>query len=396
MEKKFRSIGLLICFLGVIYFPLLNEYTGAVEDIKSFENRQAHKKPILALHTADSFPHQYDNYYNDTFQLRNRFIKYYNYYNVTFYRQSPLNTVIIGKDNWLFFSGEELDSYTGRNRFTDEELQTIREELEFRSQYLARLGVKFYFMIVPAKICIYSDKVGYEYYRMNKQTWGEQVNDYLKKTSGIKIIDIFDSLRSHSEPVNLYYRLDNHWNELGGFYAARQVLLNMKKDLPALEVPDVNDVAYTSSITIKGNLNKMLGYLDVFREQEISLTPKKGYKAVQGEFGNYPPTPGFAYPWEYEKVKEIKNSSKPRLLIISDSFGEAIFPFLAESFSRTCKIWDSWQYKLNEDIVQGEKPDVYLLMIDEPILHNLLDPKMSSRNKPSGLSTITAGSTKSE
>jgi alginate O-acetyltransferase complex protein AlgJ len=80
----------------------------------------------------------------------------------------------------------------------------------------------------------------------------------------------------------------------------------------------------------------------------------------------------FAYTWEYENVREIKNSKQPRLLIISDSFGAALFPFLSENFSRTVKIFDAWQYKLNEDIVNSEKPDAVVLVIDEPILRNFI------------------------
>ena len=62
----------------------------------------------------------------------------------------------------------------------------------------------------------------------------------------------------------------------------------------------------------------------------------------------------------------------PKLMIVSDSFGEYILELLSERFSKSVKIWDNWEYKLNEDIVEKEKPDVMLLVIHEQNLKNLL------------------------
>jgi hypothetical protein len=49
-----------------------------------------------------------------------------------------------------------------------------------------------------------------------------------------------------------------------------------------------------------------------------------------------------------------------------------IFPYLSEKFSTTELIFDGWQYKLNEDIVNHEKPDVMLLFMLESNLRNFL------------------------
>lgn len=372
MAQHLRIVGLIFLFLTGIFFPFLNSVLHLVDDIPGFENRRLSQKPEFDIEHLDPFPEKYNAYYNDTFNLRNRLILWYNYFNIQVFNQSPVKSVIIGKDKWLFLSGEELDSYMGRNRFTEEELNRIAQELRYRADYLAARGTKFYFMIVPCKISVYSDKVGYQYYRSNPQTWGEQLNEYLSKYTTLNLVDIFDTLRKYKQPNNIYFKLDNHWNDLGAFYAARQAVLHMKKDFPGLETLQLSDFKINTTISTDGNINKMFGNLDMFKEYQVSLMPRHGFKAQDAELANYPVTPGFAYGWEYEKAKEIKGSDKPSLLIISDSFGGSIFPFLAESFRKTVKIWDAWQYKLNEDIVDKEQPDAMLLMIDEPILHKLL------------------------
>jgi hypothetical protein len=42
------------------------------------------------------------------------------------------------------------------------------------------------------------------------------------------------------------------------------------------------------------------------------------------------------------------------------------------SFSESILIWDNWNYKLNEEIVKREKPDIILTLIIEANLEYIL------------------------
>jgi hypothetical protein len=46
---------------------------------------------------------------------------------------------------------------------------------------------------------------------------------------------------------------------------------------------------------------------------------------------------------------------------------------MKHSFSRTIFIWDKWQYKLNESIVEAEKPDIYITITLESLLQSLME-----------------------
>jgi hypothetical protein len=111
------------------------------------------------------------------------------------------------------------------------------------------------------------------------------------------------------------------------------------------------------------------------------LVPKKGFVSSEVPKTGYPIIPGFPYPYAYEADREIPGSKQPRILIISDSFGEAIFPFISERFSRSVKIFDAWQFKLNEDIVANEKPDVVLVVVLESNLRNMLKHQSRLKNQ---------------
>ena len=50
----------------------------------------------------------------------------------------------------------------------------------------------------------------------------------------------------------------------------------------------------------------------------------------------------------------------------------AAMKFLVESFSHTTLIFDAWRYKLNENIVEKEKPNVVIYILWEPKLENII------------------------
>jgi alginate O-acetyltransferase complex protein AlgJ len=87
----------------------------------------------------------------------------------------------------------------------------------------------------------------------------------------------------------------------------------------------------------------------------------------------YPSVRGFPYPKEFETDFVTADTTKPSLLLFSDSFGHQIFPTLAEHFSRSVKIFDCWQYKLNPNIVTHEKADIVVLMMLEGNLRNIFE-----------------------
>lgn len=383
-HKLFRTYVLVFVFLAAIAFPIINGRLNLINDIESFENRALAKEPAFNIERLDPFPVKYDTFYSDNFDLRNRYIRYFNIYKVLAYRKSPVTSIVIGGDSWLYLMGAEMDSYMGKNRLTNAELNSIQQELDYRKKYLAERGIKFYFLIVPCKASIHSEHIGYEYFRMHKDSWGEQLITYLKKNSDVDPINVFDSLRSYKKNQNFYFKLDNHWTDLGAFYTANEVLKHMQKDFPSIELLSLNNFNIVPSSVPKGNLGKMLGNLDVFEESYALLSSKNGLKSSEAEKADYPPIQGFAYPWEYEKVRETNDTTKPKLFIVSDSFGGAIFPFLSENFSKSVKIFDSWLYKLNDDLIAKENPNAVLLMINEPILRNLL--KSQSRTQSDSIS----------
>ena len=373
MQNTFRIVSISLVFLACLSFPLLNSGIKLLKDSADFENRALAKEPALDLAHLDPYPLRYETFYNDHFNLRNSLIQLYHLYKIMGFHESPIpDKVVIGKNGWLYNVGEEMDSYMGKNRLSEKELEDFKLELEYRKKYLADRGIKLYFAPVPCKASIYDENIGYEYYRIYKESWGEQLINYLNTHSQLTPINVFEKLRSVKDKTNLYFKLDNHWNSLGAFYAANGIIEHLQKDFPELKPLSLSNYNIKTSMSDQGNIQQMLGDLGIFKEINVELEPKTKSLSQEAAKAGHPPVHGFAYPFEYEIVREIKESKAPKLLLISDSFGGYVLPYLAEHFSKSVKIFDSWQYKLNEEIVAIEKPDIVVILIDEPILRNFL------------------------
>jgi len=372
-HSTFRIILVSVVFIGILSFVFLNAIFPIVKDIKSGENRAMATKPVLYLQHPDQYPDQYEKYYNDNFSLRSRLIKSLNYIYIKYFHKSPpiANKIVIGNNDWLYMGGNELDSYSGDHRFTKSELNILKEEFEYRKKYLDARSIKYYVMIAPVKAIIYPENISNTVYRKNNQSWGEQINDYLEKNSSVKPISVYSILKKEKQSQVLYFKLDNHWNQIGAFYATNEILKRIHVDFPSVNQLNLKDFKIKSVEKDDGNIANQLFDTPLFKDVEYTLEPYKGFKSKEVDPVGYPVVPGFPYAFEYEKDRMIAGSKQPKILIISDSFGGAVFPLLSEQFSRSVKIFDAWQYKLNEDIIEKEKPDIVILIMLEANIRNM-------------------------
>ncbi len=372
--ERLRILSVTLMFICIICFPFFNDRLHFIKDIQNSENRKLAPDPAFDVEHLDLFPAAYEKFYNDTFSLRSRMISLFSLYNLFVFKKSPCpDLVVVGNDGWLFLVGDELDTYTGRNPLTDKELADFKKELEYRKDYLAKRNCKFYFLIAPTKANIYPEKVPIELLRKRKLCDGEELIQYLRKNSTVDPIDLYGVLKENKDLYNNYYKLDNHWSPIGAFYGTNAFLSRLHKDYPDIDTLSLNDYNIAESDLTTGNTAKILLHdVVLYHETKYVLTSKKKTNAVDGKRSNYTPPEKFPYTDEYEFVKETKDTTKPKLLIISDSFGEHPFSYLAGSFKKTVKIWDNWEYKLNEPIVENEKPDIILLIVHEKNLRLLL------------------------
>jgi len=366
---QFRLFPIL--FLLFLTLPYLNKYLPIIEKKKSTENRALAEEPKFDIELLDPFPEQYEEFYNDHFSLRNNYNRFYNYSRFVYFGINPNpKKVILGKDNWMFFNTEMLPSKKERNLFTNEELHRIAEELEARENYLRQKNCAFYVGVIPAKPSIYFEKLDKPHYAKKYDslpTIGEQFCTYMDSSTDLKVLNFRPELLKYKEHYNIYHKYDHHCNYLGGFFMAKQMLEYIQKDYPDLKMSlalDDFDIEY--KVVVGGNLSKLLGVNDYVSENRPYLSLKDtNIYLIDGELKNYPYPEGFKYTDNYEIRKSTKDSTLLNCMVIRDSFGQYYQDFLSLGFNNTLYIWDKWEYQLNKEIFEIEKPDVLIILILE-------------------------------
>ncbi|MCB2220382.1 MAG: hypothetical protein KQI35_08310 [Bacteroidetes bacterium] len=366
--KRIRNISLSLMFVIVLLFPTLQSYFKIIPTLESTEKREPASKPTLNFSYLDPFPKRYESYYNDHFSLRNRLIRYKSYLSAIVFNQSPHpDKVIFGKNNWLFIVKDELETYRGSNLFTDGQIDTIVSEFVYRNQYFNERGITMYLAILPTKYTVYPEYLPFYIDRVHSDTRTDQILKSLD-TNSIRVIDLRKYLIDKKEQGTLYFATDNHWNKLGAYYGYKGIIKRIRKDYPVIPPPaDLSNFRIRYHETNGLNLAQMVSMQTEFQEQHIELESVRKEKAL--------PIPKFGFKapryFEFEKTYELTysahNDSLPDLLLIRDSFGLTLSPYLKDHFDTSVYIFDAWKYKLDPEIVNTVQPDIVVYAILESL-----------------------------
>ena len=103
--------------------------------VSSGENRMFAQLPgwPRSLAEWESFPQRFDDYFNDHFGLRKLLLRLNTNINALMLGRLPSDRVILGRDDWLFYAGEEsLELYANKRPLSGAQLDDARESLARR------------------------------------------------------------------------------------------------------------------------------------------------------------------------------------------------------------------------------------------------------------------------
>jgi len=130
--------------------------------------------------------------------------------------------VLKGKNNMFFYKteidGHPLWDYMGINRFSDEELAAITENLVATKEHLEEKGIEFYAMCVPNKEIVYAENMPDTIARVNDVSRGEQLAAYVNENAeDLVFVYPKEELLANKEKAQLYFNTDSHSNQIGAF-----------------------------------------------------------------------------------------------------------------------------------------------------------------------------------
>lgn len=369
-----KSYLLPLLFIGVLSLHFIDDLFDISDNSTLQENRAMAKAPIFSFANLDVFPDSFNNFYGDYFKWRKPLIRTNSNFHYKLFKESAIpKKVIIGKNGWLFCNEDYLPFYLGKTLFTDEELQKVTTELERRASIVEANGGQYYLAAVPIKHSIYEDQLPDQYRRIGGQTATDQLYQHLRENTSIKLVDLHTGLKKikAQSDVPLYYKTDNHWNHHGAWMAAHFLVERLREDFPNLN--SLHDSTYRfSPKPSKGKSQaEWLMLQNQLTDANIHIGHTNKLRQIDTTRNYGSPPPHFFYANEYLIAKSVPDSNAPSLMMVRESFGTDVITHLSENFRSSLYIWDEWKHGLNQEIVEQEKPDIYVQFIAEFLLPRL-------------------------
>ena len=362
--------ALVGAFVVLISLPLLGMIFGFDRSFVLEENRNLATRPELKLarQALRAFPARVEAYFNDGFGFRKRLIYWLALVKVQGLGVTSTPGVTLGRDGWLYLASDAaISSYRASQPFTPAQLETYRQIVEARHDWLAERGIPYVLIIPPNKETIYPEFMPPAYTKVNSRSRLDQLVDHMKSHSNVPIIDVRDDLRRAKQVERVYDVTDSHWNSLGGYIAYARIMQALNAWSPQAQAISRSDFVEVIESGPGGDLAKMLGIADKLPEGRLKLVPRSGWHFHQVDEA-FPIAASCAYP-ELTMATERLDAKLPRAVLFRDSFAAQLIPFLAEHFERMLCIWDS---AFDRAIIEHERPGVVIQEIVERSIEKAL------------------------
>lgn len=209
------------------------------------------------------------------------------------------------------------------------------------------------------------------------------INSYLPKR--INGVNCYSELFAHKNEY-LYFRSDHHWTALGAYYAyvAFAKSINLEP-VPLANFTEVlmNDnwkgtmYGYTGDERVKEFYDEIYAYLPTKKHTMTTYNAKgevsKFSKAVLTVYGNYDAFLDGDNAYTIIDVPE--NPKDMTILVLKDSFGRAVVPYLIEHYSTIIVVDPRYIYfNIYEQLKDYPLTDILFV-------NNLYNPNVSSYSK---------------
>jgi hypothetical protein len=375
-DQTVRSIELILLIFFVISLLTPSLYFIFMQTEKkeksNWEKRMLATKPVFDIRNLGEYLPQMQSFINDHIPFRDEIISYKaGFYYKYFKKSSFPNISVIGKEGWIFRTGEK-DAIEGNRDISKDEILEIVKILHTRTEYYKKIGIHFYVALIPMKTELYKEFLPSYYSQSVKDNYVNEIRSEIKKDTLVRFIDLLPSLMDAKAEGQIYYKNDMHWTPFGAFSAYKDIINHIKKDFPHVQPIEGNQIEFQYAGKISWGDAIELCIQDYVSEPYYFIKLKKIPNAKNCNKKGYLPQPKFHLPNEYEIHRCSSNAAMPNIVIIRDSFYQTLVELTSENFNNSLFIWDNWEYGINEEIIKKEKPDIVLLEAYIGFLPNIL------------------------
>jgi hypothetical protein len=200
--------------------------------------------------------------------------------------------------------------------------------------------------------------------RYHPQSRLDQLFGALRQHPDVNALDLRPSMMSSRDRCALYYRLDTHWNQAGAFVAYQQIISGLSRWFPRARPLGWDSVTVTQKVGRYHDLADLSGLRDGdLTETAPYITPKRQRRAriVSGD----------ARALEIENavmdclVTECPDAEIPSAVILRDSYGMSLVPFLSEHIGKAVYLWTN---DPDPEVVAQQHPAVVIWELNERFL----------------------------
>ena len=315
--------------------------------------------PLLANETAPRTPALNTHFFSDLtdyigshFAFRPYLVSARSFLFERLLKSSAEEQVVLGSDAELYYTST-MEDYAGES-LPEEDLVRIAQHLrELQDETEAR-GAAFLFTVAPNKNTLIPERMPRRIPSSHETSNLEKLKPLLLDY-GVHTVDLQEIFTGRPE---LYYRSDSHWTAEGAAHAADALLSGLGVNRRFAEGPFAEEGLHV------GDLYQMLYPTGRGREAELVYAPGFTFEADGDTRGGNAIT--------IRTHATADTHSDPRSLrCLRDSFGIALYPYLAEVFG-SAVFSRSQDYSVEAFAAMDE--DIVILEIVERNLSLLLSP----------------------
>lgn len=319
-----------VCFLAVSLFLCLVLSVGIVFDgpSQAGANEQLSERPQLRTEEGAvnwDYLSQLSDWFRDRFFLRQELISLDHWLSAKLFSTSGDPGVILGREGWLYYT-DTLADYTGTDPMSDRELFAAANNLALMADYCREQGREFLFVIAPNKNSLYSGNMP-DYGHRTELSDAQRLMAALAARN-VPTLDLFAAFSQEEE--TLYFAHDSHWNTKGAALGAD--LINAAFGVES----NYYGADFSETTAHAGDLYAMLYPAFTDPEQDHVYGGELNYSFTTSA------TRSDAI------VLSTESSSPGSLLAYRDSFGNLLFPFLADRYG-TARFARSTSYDLTKE-----------------------------------------------
>lgn len=246
-EKSRIEILFLTIFFLFLFVPMsyINQETKSIQ-----ENRNLAKwKPLINKDKTINynFGKDFDNWFSDRFNLRMFLVNNYTSLNIALTGRA--STGVIDKDGMLYRNMEF-------DYLSNEQVDIAMDAIEKFDDFCKQNDIKLYTLIVPHKAEVQETSLNTAKNRNKCINYLYQKISQLNK-KGHSVIFPLEALRAAKKQHFIFFKTDHHWTEDGAFVGYKELMKEINKDYPDVQVLTSSDFDYFYDKKVRSEFRRL-------------------------------------------------------------------------------------------------------------------------------------------